>query len=161
MILSISGVSPRIAKELDKACRYFALQLMHSRTVRNLNIDIEVIRTLDCEGYVVCEDEHKNPRNFLVQLRRLPEDEMIKTLAHEMVHVKQYAKNELAKRPATARGGGSGIVTRWLGETWKPKRTEHKYYDCPWEIEAYGREVGLWAKWLDHNGTLLNKDIMK
>jgi hypothetical protein len=25
------------------------------------------------------------------------------------------------------------------------------YYDLPWEIEAYGREVGLFVRWAEKN----------
>jgi hypothetical protein len=74
---------------------------------------------------------------------------MIKVLAHEMVHVKQYAKNELGKDLALARGGkGLRIVTRWQGKYWTPNTKEDEYWDAPWEIEAYGREVGLHHKWV-------------
>jgi hypothetical protein len=37
-----------------------------------------------------------------------------------------------------------------MGEIWKPKGKEHHYYDAPWEIEAYGREVGLMHHWIMH-----------
>jgi hypothetical protein len=39
-----------------------------------------------------------------------------------------------------------------MGEVWKAKRKEDDYFDSPWEIEAYGREVGLYAKWVQYKG---------
>jgi hypothetical protein len=37
---------------------------------------------------------------------------------------------------------------------WHGKRIDRKnmdYYDLPWEIEAYGREVGLFVRWAEKN----------
>ena len=75
---------------------------------------------------------------------------MFKTLAHEMVHLKQYAKNELGKEFSLTTKGGVKIMTRWKNELWKAKTKECPYWDSPWEIEAYGREVGLYRRWVDH-----------
>ena len=152
MIITIDGTGPRNADKLEEAARFFAAQLLHPRTVQKLEIDLEIVRTLDVTGECISEDDHKNPRYFTIRLKRQPLDEMIKTLAHEMVHVKQYAKNELGKELALARGGkGLRIVTRWQGEFWTPSKKEDGYWDAPWEIEAYGREVGLNHKWVQHD----------
>ena len=146
MIISIDGTGPRNADKLEEAARFFAAQLMHARTVQKLEIDLEVVRTLDVTGECISEDEHKNPRYFTIRLKQQPIEEMIRTLGHEMVHVKQYAKNELSKQFRVARGG-IRIGSKWHGEFWDPKSKEDGYWDAPWEIEAYGREVGLYHKW--------------
>jgi hypothetical protein len=149
MIISIDGTGPRNADKLEEAARFFATQLLHARTTNKIELDLEIVKTLDVDGECISEDDHKNPRYFTIRLKRAPIDEMIKVLAHEMVHVKQYAKNELGKELALARGGkGLRIVTRWQGELWSPKTKEDEYWDAPWEIEAYGREVGLHHKWV-------------
>ena len=146
MIISIDGTGPRNADKLEEAARFFAAQLMHARTVQKLEIDLEVVRSLDVTGECISEDEHKNPRYFTIRLKQQPIEEMIRTLGHEMVHVKQYAKNELSKQFRVARGG-IRIGSKWHGEFWDPKSKEDGYWDAPWEIEAYGREVGLYHKW--------------
>lgn len=152
MRISIDGTGIRNADKLDEAARFFASQLLHARTVNKLELDIEILKTLDVEGECISEDDHKNPRYFTIRMKRAPIEDMIKVLAHEMVHVKQYAKNELGKELAMARGGkGLRIATRWLGDLWSPKRKEDAYWDAPWEIEAYGREVGLYQKWFHRN----------
>ena len=149
MKISIFDTGPRNADKLEAAARFFASQLLHTRTVNKIELDLEIVKTLDVEGECISEDDHKNPRYFTIRIKRAPIDEMIKVLAHEMVHVKQYAKNELGKELALARGGkGLKIVTRWQGEFWSPKSKEDEYWDAPWEIEAYGREVGLHHKWV-------------
>lgn len=57
--------------------------------------------------------------------RYLSVEDIIRTLFHEMVHVKQYVDGRLEH-------GSSGI---WLGTM-----CEDKYEDLPWEIEAYELE---------------------
>lgn len=148
MIITIDGTGPRNADKLEAAARFFADLLLHTRTVQKLVIDLEIVKSLDVDGECITEDDHKNPRYFTIRLKAQKLEEMIKTLGHEMVHVKQYAKNELGKELSLARGGkGLRIVTRWQGEMWTPKAKEDGYWDAPWEIEAYGREVGLYQKW--------------
>jgi hypothetical protein len=114
----------------------------------NLEIDIELDPNLDVQGVCINEDDTRRSRFFTIQLRN-GSDDLIQTLAHEMVHVKQYAKNEHVKRFATAKGG-LRIESVWLGKPWRPKKNENGYYDAPWEIEAYGREVGLMHHWIRH-----------
>lgn len=136
---------------LIEAAEFFAAQLMDPRMVRNLTLDIEVRSKLDIEGECVDEDGTKNPRWFTIGLKKQDINEMIKVLGHEMVHVKQHAKNELATGHAVAARGGLKIYSKWMGEIWKPKGKEDAYFDAPWEIEAYGREVGLYHKWVAKN----------
>ena len=149
MIVSISGTGPRNAKKLEQAARFFAAFLLHVRTVNNIELEIDVIKTLKVEGECVSEDDHKNPRYFTINLKAAPIEEMIKVLSHEMVHLKQYAKNELGRTWSVARGGkGLQIITSWQGKLWYPKKKEDPYWDAPWEVDAYGMEVGLQYKWV-------------
>ena len=59
-------------------------------------------------------------------------------LGHELTHVKQYLNNELFDYK-------SGDV-RYKGLFFDASHymDEEKYFDSPWEIEAYGRELGLY-----------------
>lgn len=151
MIITVEGFSKKQALEIEEAAEFFAHQLMDPRMVRNLTIDIERNRKLDVMGEVTNEDDTTTSRWFTITLRGAKDDEdVIKTLAHEMVHVKQYAKNELSKQMRVTRGLGFRLATKWQGEFWKPKSKEDPYWDAPWEIEAYGREVGLYHKWVQH-----------
>jgi hypothetical protein len=66
---------------------------------------------------------------------------LLETVAHEMVHVKQYARGELYQ--------GSRIAKhRWQGK-WISNNVD--YWDHPWEIEAHGREAGLFIRWAEEN----------
>jgi hypothetical protein len=58
-------------------------------------------------------------------------EEMMQTLAHEMVHAKQYLRRELC-----------GYSMAWKGR--KPRN--YKYENAPWEKEAYRLEEELFNK---------------
>lgn len=147
MIITIDGTGVRNADLLEEAARFFATHLLHPRTIPCIHLDIEVLKTLDVTGECVSEDSCARPRYFTINLRKQPVEEMIRVLAHEMVHLKQYAKNELSKQFRLTTRGGLKIGSKWMGEFWEPKGKEDAYWDCPWELEAYGREVGLYHRW--------------
>jgi hypothetical protein len=151
MQINVSGFGKARTAEIKEAVEFFAKQLMHGKTVKNLQIDVEKCSHLDVCGECIDEDGTRNPRWFTINLRGSRKDEdIIKTLAHEMVHVKQHAKNELQSGTIVASKGGISIHSKWMGKIWKPNTKEHYYWDSPWEIEAYGREVGLYHKWVEY-----------
>ena len=155
MEITITGMigKRKEKKLLEEAARFFAAQLMDPRMVRNLTLDIEVRNTMRVDGECVDEDGTRNPRWFTIGLKNQEDvEEMIKILGHEMVHVKQHAKNELQNGHVVPSRGGLQIYSRWMGKIWKPKGKEDHYFDSPWEIEAYGREVGLYHKWVAAQG---------
>ena len=81
-------------------------------------------------------------RDFKIDLcDKLSFDDMVKTLAHEMVHLKQYAKGELKRLDKQN-------ASRYNGRVYKLEDTT--YWDYPWEIEAYGREAGLYFRYTLH-----------
>ena len=71
---------------------------------------------------------------------KLNGETLFETLAHEMVHAKQYAKGQLTTY--NKRNGEVGF--KWMGKT-----KNYKYYDSPWEIEAYSKEKLLTNKILE------------
>jgi hypothetical protein len=123
---------------------------MHKRMADNLTIDLEVSRKSEFSGQCVNEDGTKRSRWFTIGIRYGDINEMVKTLAHEMVHVKQHAKNELGKTNVIFCKDGLAIETIWNGKPWTAKKDENQHYDSPWEIEAYGREVGLAHRFANH-----------
>jgi hypothetical protein len=65
-------------------------------------------------------------------------------LGHELVHVKQYLNNEIFDyKNGDVRHKGIKFDSSYLLD-------EGKYYDSPWEIEAYGREWGLYKMFCTH-----------
>lgn len=77
-------------------------------------------------------------REFEIQLKRhRSQKNTLLTLAHEMVHVKQFAKGEL-----------NSDNDKWQGE--KVDTEVVQYDDLPWEIEACSLEHILYGLYMDH-----------
>ena len=109
--------------------------------MKTLNIEVKVTRIKgDAEGYCLRESD----RDFEIEVdSRLPLRKMMETVAHEMVHVKQYARREMNDWQYKE------VYYKWKG-TYVPDSTD--YWDLPWEIEANGRECGLFIRWAQHYG---------
>jgi hypothetical protein len=94
----------------------------------DINPDIEIsFRRLTNDrslGGCVCVDKGEYEIDIKRSLRLR---DMLTTLAHEMVHVKQYE----------------------LGQY--KNEDEFDYWDKPSEIEAHGRETGLFVTWAEQN----------
>lgn len=80
------------------------------------------------------------PRRFRIVINaNLGPRSLLESLAHEMVHVKQYAKGELKDYVYSKH-------VKWCGvKMLYDEEDDDQYYDSPWEIEAYGRQVGLYS----------------
>jgi len=76
---------------------------------------------------------NKNAKKPHIRLKKLMID-----LGHELIHVKQYLNSEIFDYK-------SGDI-RYKGSYFDSSYSENEelYYDSPWEIEAYGREQGLY-----------------
>ncbi len=130
----------------------FALSsLIPSKKLRD-NIEINIhLKHHSNEGEAMLNEETNRyrPRSFRVILdhHRMKTNEMtgeertdmewfveiLKTLAHEIVHVKQYVLGELRWRDA-------GLLYKGVNHE---AMSLMEYFELPYEIEAYGREKGL------------------
>ena len=95
--------------------------------MRTLDIAVELSSMSGDDAYGYCMEEDTN-REFTVTIRKsLPIFELVGTIIHEMIHVKQYARRELR----VAHGN----------TMWKKKSYNNvSYIDAPWEKEAYRLE---------------------
>lgn len=145
MIISVRGGSKSQKDYARSIATFSAGKLMSPQLVKNLDITIQLVKNLSVKegvyGDCIWEDDDVRPREFIIRadcslrLRRI-----LETIAHEMVHVKQWAMGEMREmsRPANK--------TKWKGQLFE---TEMEYWDRPWEIEAHGREVGLFIRWAE------------
>ena len=89
----------------------------------DISIDVEFVSSAG-GGCVDMEDGE-----FLIEINsRMREISIIKTVLHEMIHVKQYAEGRLTQ-------------TEWMGRP----HPDLPYRELPWEIEAYAREQELYS----------------
>ena len=105
---------------------------------RTLDITIEFAK-IDAYGYCMQEDK----REYTLTLRKgLGLYDLISTICHEMVHLKQYARNELRNVQGN---------TMWKKKVYN----EVDYWDAPWEKEAYRLEKRLALECFESLGTKL------
>ena len=85
-------------------------------------------------------DDLYKPREFVIELNKKCENETILlTLFHEMVHLKQYVRNELQIRSRPT------VHRKWKGEQ---INEDLDYYSLPWEKEAYKVQNKLMKQWI-------------
>lgn len=137
MSLTIIGGTREQRKLLEQAVETFTRKLMPDAV--DLDLNIELIRNLykkeGVKGDMVVEDDDEEvPNEFEIRLdSAMHHQALIRALAHEMVHIKQYVYGEM-------RDAGPKRVI-WNGK--KHVFDGYTYWDSPWEIEAYGREIAL------------------
>jgi hypothetical protein len=147
MIVSVNGARNReLTKLLKLAAQSFADKLLSPQLEKNIQVKIKIHDRLDAGGFCDFEEEGlSNPRSFKIDICRTKKKiHMFSVLAHEMVHLKQMAKGEMKDKYVKSR-----YVTVWRGDWYED---DVNYWDQPWELEAYGLENSLVAKFLiEHN----------
>lgn len=147
MIISITGGSAKLKDLAESITRYSAKLLMDKKLIKKLTVDIEFSRTLLKEDGMLAEidfdDRAHKPREFTITVdSTVPLRRIMESIAHEMVHLKQYAMGEMCD------------TDNYDVVQWKKKNInliEWQYWDRPWEIEAHGKELGLFIRWAEHH----------
>ena len=157
MKIKTKGSNKAVRKLVELATSYYAEKLMGKRTINNLEININLkrnfLRDTGCEGTAIWEDENIWPKEFSIELDSNDKiRNLLITLAHEMVHVKQWAKNEMYEYYRTDEVR--------FNKT-KFNMAEIDYWDYPWEIEAFGRQLGLFVRFCEDNGFADREDMME
>ena len=123
-------------------------RLMGGRTARHINLTIQLNHPnyykksyLYGETDYQDDDYKKTPKNFIITMTsKFGILRSLIILAHEMVHVKQFALGELVWPE-------ENLHPKWLGK--KIDYDSITYWDLPYEVEAHGREKGLVYQWCD------------
>jgi hypothetical protein len=162
MKIRLLGNTSKVSgSELRYATRFMSDLIMNRQLTKNLDLTIKFIgneKESDSFGryilYGNCEwlDENRSPRKFRINLNKsLGRRKLLLTLAHELIHVKQYAKNELVD----AFRGPTNV--KWKREFVDEETMFHA--DLPWEVEAKGREEGMYDRYIIHIRTTKKKFI--
>ena len=126
----------RFTPIVRRAVTFYGQSLMTKRMLDAISITVRFDDSLmDYGGAMVTGTNDAGiPRKFTIELHPgLGAPVILETLAHEMVHVRQYAKGHL-----------SDGLERWKGEPSDLEGTD--YYARPWEREAMALEEGLMIK---------------
>lgn len=104
----------------------FCIQKLIPR-IRTLDVEVSLTNIDDADGY--CHSMNK--REFELEIeKKLKENDFISTVAHEMVHVWQYATGQLSQK---------GCKEFWRGREY----TKTSYSKQPWERQAMRMEKQL------------------
>jgi hypothetical protein len=135
----------RILLALD----YYAALLM-PRITRPIAVTVTFIYPSKKDyGATVSPSENRSfkPSTFLIEQNgRTRGWKVYLYLAHEMVHVRQWACGHMQDYDSTQQ-------TRWkdrIIDGWHTDYNKPEYWDMPWEFEAMGLEYALYNKFLIH-----------
>ena len=156
MLVNVTGSNKGVRTLVRTAAWWYAEKLMGKRLMNGLGINIKLTRTLlekhNMEGSAIYEDDTRRPKNFTIELdSTCTIRSILITLAHEMVHIKQWAKEEMYEYYNTPN------MVRFKGE--KMYQNEVDYWDYPWEIEAFGRQLGLFVRFCNDVGIGEREDM--
>lgn len=119
--------------ELIHASYFFGVTLLSRQMLRNIHVDIFMKKRLKDHGNCSISffTDSGKPRYFEIQLKYFKKTEkIISTLAHEFVHLKQFATYKL-----------NDSMNNWDGCDIDTETTS--YHDLPWEVEAACLEMVL------------------
>ena len=158
MLVTIKGSKKEYRDLVRRAVWFYAEKLMGKRLVNTLELTINLTRNLTekegAEGFCIWDEWEtaKTPRAFTIDLDcSLNIRNILINVAHEMVHVKQWVKGEMYEYTIPN-------IVRFIKT--KYDMNDMDYYDYPWEIEAFGRQLGLFIHWCETDG-LGNRSDMK
>jgi hypothetical protein len=131
----------KLSKHQRSATQYFADKLISKQMQRNITIRVIFTKyqSMFGETEILDYNSRGEPREFaLIIQKNISNEEILKTIAHELVHVKQYLYKELNEQMTL----------------WKNKKVSEEqyasYYDRPWEKEAYKVGDKLFEEYYDH-----------
>jgi hypothetical protein len=138
-----NGVSQFLIRD---AVRFYMDLLMKVDLERmnSISIEVKIIPNLakDTKNDAMCGwiDNRHRPNQFFMHVDAdLSYKGMLIATGHEGTHVKQMAMGERQE-------AWDGQTMRWYGIPYDVNNVH--YYDLPWEIEAHGREYGLYDRFV-------------
>lgn len=136
--VEVTGGKKQERELIDSLANFCVKKLMPRK--KNLDIEIFIRRNFETKtGLLGGVVDTQDTNTFEMEIcHTMSFRKKLLTIAHEMVHVKQFTRGELKHTECMA-------TKSWKGKNYH----ESNYWNCPWEIEAYGRELGLFVMWVD------------
>jgi hypothetical protein len=128
----------KYTKTQASALEYFATQLLTPQLKSCIIVTLKFTKKLPVCGYTEIDGHNSKgkPREFILEINHgMSEKQTLKTIAHEMEHVRQYCYGEIDEQ----------------GTKWLSRKLDHDsvpYHKRPWEIKAFQAEERLYKKWL-------------
>lgn len=134
MLIRVTGFNKQRKQLIQRALKHFVSRLVERDISRH--IVINVMRAPASEEFIAtCGPISDCSREFDLDIYGHHSDrELLSTLAHEAVHIKQFATFQL-------RNLRSPHLSRFANRNYDKRVIE--YLDLPWEIEAHNMEEEL------------------
>ena len=95
-----------------------------------------------CVGGYCSADQHKVNGKYWwfvsIELANIAKKDVLRNLAHEMIHAKQFLRKEL-----------DTSLDKWKGVKFTATIGDDFMLDSPWEQEAYGLEMKLYNQYME------------
>lgn len=128
----------KVTKTHAAAIEFFTSELLTPQLKKHIIIKLKFTRKLPVCGFTEVDGYNSKgePREFTLEINYgMSEKLTLKTLAHELEHLRQYAYGEIDE----------------LGTKWLSRKLDHDsvpYHKRPWEIKAFKAEERLYERWL-------------
>ena len=144
--IKITGGDKHKRKLLKNAARWMLGYTLGNRLANNIKLKIRITEKLkdsNFYGSVVWEDDNHRPREYDMELCNYLKDSMLyRVLAHEIVHIRQYATGDLKDLASHA------DYCKWKDTMVQSEgRGSGSYFDLPWEIEARKQQGFILGEW--------------
>lgn len=145
MKVYITGKAENISnKEIRDAVYFYLRKLLGKSMSQKITLDIliekDLLKTYEMYAAISPLEAETRPKHYELEIdARLPKKQFLVSLAHEMIHLKQFAKDQM-KDLETKK------MTRWLGEYYVEENLD--YWSRPWEKEAHENELLLYKSYL-------------
>ena len=138
--LNITGGKKKQRQVVEDVVKWSIKKLnLHRIRTLNLTFSIKTLKSL----YGQLEQLDDKRREFSVVLdKNVDTKDLIRTVIHEMVHIKQYIRKEMDSEIVGSR-------MRWKSKTYP---YDIKYDDMPWEKEADRLETKYGNEYLEEIG---------
>lgn len=138
--LNITGGRKKQRQVIEDAVKWSIKKLnLHRIRTLELNFSLRKLKTL----YGQLEQLDDKRREFSVVLdKNMSTENIIRTVIHEMIHVKQYIRKEMDSEVI-------GQRMRWKSKMYP---SDIKYDDMPWEKEANRLETKYGNEYLEEIG---------
>jgi len=148
MLIKYTGkdkVSKRKIKYLEDllnyTCEKFFTQRLRDKLEFNIIFKKNLLKKEGVLADCIWEDQHYRPREFTIRFEQdQPTRTLVNSMAHELVHVKQWAKGEMWQVQTKKR------THRYNSKEYNCAKMD--YWEYPWEIEAHGRAIGIVNMWV-------------
>jgi predicted SprT family Zn-dependent metalloprotease len=140
-------VRGKLSQSRLQAIGFFADKLLTKQLNRHIIVNVVFRKNLSYLGLTYVDDYNSSGklREFTLEIYRDQiEEEILKTLAHELVHVRQYAVGDLNEE-----------ATLWQGRLMEVNLA---YENQPWEIEADELADILYEEYIHHERQRIRKN---